>query len=185
MSARAAAAPRSRSTPVAVGVLLLLATTTAACDTPAPDTPAGRHGTATTQPVARFEGNGVAVTATLRSTADGSLAVEATFRPQEDGFHLYSIDLPRGGVDGLGVPTTLAVRGALSGAGAARADKPVHPLRYAALDLELPVYPDGPVTLTLPVTRTAPGAADVIVSYAACSPHRCLPPVVDQVIALR
>jgi len=38
------------------------------------------------------------------------------------------------------------------------------------------VYPDGPVTLSLPVKATGDGSATVKVSYMACSIGGCLAP---------
>ncbi|SEL86786.1 protein-disulfide reductase DsbD family protein [Streptacidiphilus jiangxiensis] len=107
-----------------------------------------------------------------------------TLTPDRPGFHLYSAALPDGGVDGLGVPTRLRVRHGLTATGALTASVPVRTLHLAALGVDLPVYPDGPVTLTLPVERTAgaTGAAEAVVSFGACSADQCLAPVRDQVL---
>jgi len=51
----------------------------------------------------------------------------------------------------------------------------------------LPVYPDGPVTLRLPVKvsgNTASAPAELSVTYAACSRTTCLTPVVDKRITV-
>jgi hypothetical protein len=65
------------------------------------------------------------------------------------------------------------------------ASRPVDLLRIAALHVRLPVYPDGPVTVTVPVRATgAPGAA-VVVSYGACSTRVCLLPVTGHAIGMR
>ncbi|WP_176731610.1 protein-disulfide reductase DsbD domain-containing protein [Micromonospora rhizosphaerae] len=127
----------------------------------------------------RLEAGGVTVEAVL---ADGQ--VRATFRPQRPGFHVYSIDLPPDGVQGLGIPTVVAVRGSLDAIGTPSADKPVNELRIEELNVTLPVYPDGPVTVTLPIRSTADGPAEVVVTYGACSASTCLPPVRERVIAL-
>ena len=105
---------------------------------------------------------------------DDTLA--ATFTPRRKGFHVYSVDLPEGGVDGLGVRTDVSVRGGARGTGEPVADQPVRRLDYPTLGLRLPVYPDGPVTLTLRVRR-GEGAPEVRVTYAACSESTCLVPV--------
>lgn len=110
--------------------------------------------------------------------------VRATFRPDRAGFHLYSLDLPPAGVQGLGIPTVVAVRGRLHATGKPAADVPVRALRIDELNVELPVYPDGPVTVTLPVRATGEGPAEVVVTYGACSENTCLPPVRDQAITL-
>ncbi|MFA1537781.1 hypothetical protein [Actinomadura monticuli] len=106
--------------------------------------------------------------------------VTAVFRPERAGFHVYSVDLPAGGVDGLGIPTRLGVRGGLAAAGRASADESVRMLDLPSLGVKLPVYPDGPVAVSLPVKRTG-NSAEVVVSYGACSAGTCLPPVIDHV----
>ena len=137
----------------------------------APSPPADRSG--------RLEAGGVTVEAVL---ADGQ--VQATFRPQRPGFHLYSLDLPPDGVQGLGIPTVVAVRGSLDAIGTPSVDKPVKELRIEELNVTLPVYPDGPVTVTLPVRSIGDGPAEVVVTYGACSASTCLPPVREHAIAL-
>jgi hypothetical protein len=124
-------------------------------------------------------GGGVTVTARL----DGTL-LRTTFTPEKPGFHLYSLDLPAGGVDGLGVATAVTARGSLQAAGKPAADEPIKDLRIDKLGVTLPVYPDGPVTVTLPVRRDGGGRAEAVVTYAACSPTICLPPVRDRVIGV-
>ncbi|WP_200213545.1 protein-disulfide reductase DsbD domain-containing protein [Micromonospora coerulea] len=156
---------------VLVGVLL-----TAGCTrSGGPPTTADRSG--------RLEAGGVSVEATLTDGPNGA-RLRATFRPQRPGFHLYSTDLPPYGVQGLGIPTVVAVRGSLDAIGAPTADKPVSELRIEELGVTLPVYPDGPVTVTLPVRSTGDGPAEVVVTYGACSASTCLPPVREQTIAL-
>ncbi len=127
----------------------------------------------------RLAAGGVTVEATL---TDGQL--RTTFRPERPGFHLYSLDLPADGVQGLGIPTVVTVRGDLEATGAPSVDAPVRTLRLAELGVELPVYPDGPVTVTLPVRSTGDGPAEVVVTYGACSPSTCLPPVRERAVPL-
>lgn len=57
-------------------------------------------------------------------------------------------------------------------------------LKIEELHVNLPVYPDGPVTVTVPVRKTRDGRAEVIVTYAACSATTCLPPVRNRLITL-
>ncbi|WP_377273440.1 hypothetical protein [Peterkaempfera sp. SMS 1(5)a] len=138
------------------------------------------------QPTANFDANGVGITVVLKEQSGSDEMMDVTFTPQRSLFHLYSIDLPEGGVDGLGVPTTVTVRGALQATGAPSANVPVRELRFDALDVSLPVYPDGPVTVSVPVRRTGSSRdAAVVVSYGACSRTQCLPPVTDHTIPLR
>ena len=135
-------------------------------------------------PTANFQANGVTVTVALLPGSPGGQRVQAVFRPEQPGFHLYSVELPPGGVDGLGIPTGLDVRGDLRATGKPTADLPTRLLRPAGLQLDLPVYPDGPVTVTLPVQQTGAHQADILVSYAACSERQCLAPVTGQAIPL-
>ena len=128
--------------------------------------------------------DGVTVTVTLLPPSHGRRELQATFSPQRPGFHIYSIDLPDHGIDGLGIPTRLSVRGSLTAAGRPTANRTTLLLQPAGPATDLPVYPDGPVTFTLPVRQTNAHQADVIVSYGACSAHTCLIPVSDEVIHL-
>jgi hypothetical protein len=110
--------------------------------------------------------------------------LEVVLLPPSPGFHLYSLSLPNGGVRGLGVPTRLSVRGALTATGTATADEPTQLLDIAVLGVKLPVYPDGPVTLLLPVRRAEGAMGQVVVSYGACSSSTCLAPVIDEAIPI-
>lgn len=56
--------------------------------------------------LAHFTENSVEVTIRLEKTSTGGDQLSALFTPPA-GFHLYSKDLPRTGVDGLGRPTLL------------------------------------------------------------------------------
>ncbi|MFE9451985.1 hypothetical protein [Streptomyces sp. NPDC006739] len=137
------------------------------------------------EPTEHATANGVTVTVTLLAPDHGQRELRATFSPQRPGFHIYSIDLPPQGVDGLGIPTRLSVHGDLTAVGKPPSTKLVtRLLRPAGLQTEIPVYPDGPVTFTMPVRQTGSHVADVIVSYGACSESRCLMPVTDEVIHL-
>jgi hypothetical protein len=132
----------------------------------------------------RLDDGGVTVVAVLIVEPDGTGHVGATFSPKRPGFHLYSIDLPPGGVNGLGIPTIVSVHGGLRATGEPTADMPVTNLRIEELDVDLPVYPDGPVTVTVPVRRTGTERAEVVVTYGACSLTTCLPPVRERPITL-
>jgi Disulphide bond corrector protein DsbC len=131
---------------------------------------------------ARYQANGVTVAVDVRPVADGHL-LSATFTPKP-GFHLYSAQLPPGGVDGLGFPTVLAAGRGLHATGPVSADRAVTVLRVPALGVDLPVYPDGPVTLTEPVEAGSGARWEASIGYAACSASTCLMPVTGQVVAL-
>ena len=110
--------------------------------------------------------------------------LSVTLTPQRRGFHVYSVDLPADGVEGLGVATTVRALGGIRATSRPRADQPVRELEYPSLGLALPVYSDGPVTLSFRVDRS-PSTPRVRVTYAACSTSRCLPPVRDAEVPLR
>lgn len=120
---------------------------------------------------------GAVVTATIVTGASGEAVLRVTIAPLDPGYHIYSLALPPNGVNGLGVPTRALVKGAFTAVGRPVADAPTQYLRIAALDVALPVYPDGPVTLTVRVTRRGSGLTDVIASYGLCSDARCMVPV--------
>ncbi len=128
--------------------------------------------------LATFEKNSVEVVITIEPGAKpGTATLVGLFtpKPKQDPLHLYSIDLK--GPEG--VATALVVRPGqtIEAAGALTADQ-------MATDHDgLSIYPDGPVTVRLPITvpLTADGAAvetTVLVSYMACSAKFCLNPVI-------
>lgn len=138
---------------------------------------------ASAPPTATVAASGVTVTATLHPPREDRRELEVTFAPQP-GFHIYSVDLPGEGIDGLGIPTRIGVRGDLAADGPPATGSSTRLLRLTGLTTELPVYPDGPVTFTLPVRRTGSHRAEVVVTYGACSANACLKPEVDKVIPL-
>jgi hypothetical protein len=136
--------------------------------------------------LASFNENGVTVNITLVQDPTGQVFLAATFTP-EDGWHLYSKDLPRNGLDGMGRPTLLelapgsqlkAVGALTESIGAEQED-----VRVGLL-----VYPAGPVTLRLPVILPEESGwfdEQVSVTYMACSQGMCRPPVIDKLVSMR
>ena len=88
----------SRSWGVVLGSLTVTALTLSGCCTHRTPDPTG-HAAA----------HGVTVTVTPLPVSNGQHELQATLSPQRPGFHIYSIDLPAQGVDGLGIPTRLSV----------------------------------------------------------------------------
>ncbi|MEO7070372.1 MAG: hypothetical protein ABI131_07765 [Nostocoides sp.] len=131
-------------------------------------------------PAGSWRGNGVEVTLRWAAGSPAGPVLAAEFLPTQPGFHLYSVDLPDGGLDGVGRPTKVDVGGALSAVGPASADVPVVALRVVGLADPLPVYPDGRVTVRQVVRVNAARGAEVFLTYAACSRTACLPPVSRQ-----
>jgi hypothetical protein len=138
----------------------------------------------TTLATATYTQARVTVKVSLTEQGPKDWQLKVLFVPPSPGFHLYSLSMPDGGVHGLGIPTRLSVRGALAAVGAVTADQPTLQFDVAVLGVKLPVYPDGPVTLTLPVSHTDGSTARVLVSYGACSSTTCLAPVIDEAIPL-
>jgi hypothetical protein len=133
--------------------------------------------------------HGVRVDLALDRDPTGRVWLAATYTPTEPGAHLYSKDLPANGIDGLGRPTLLALvaPSALTPTGALVADRPVESDRIDVLNLTFPVYPAGPVTLRMPVDLPPAGSAtraEVSISYMACGPKGCLPPVENKHVTI-
>ena len=130
--------------------------------------------------------NEVSVTVEVVRRPAGQLEMLAKFTPTREHFHLYSKDLPKNGVDGLGRPTLIEVVspfGAIRPTGALTADQPTHDLHFESLGLIFPVYPEGIVTLRLPFEFTGTDGADSVelsVTYMTCSDQVCLAPVIDR-----
>ena len=133
-----------------------------------------------------FTKNSVSVSIYLSTTQDGQEALIASFVPQA-GLHLYSKDIPRGGVEGLGRPTLLELtqNSQMKAVGTLLESVPAQVPDFEPKDLL--VYPAGSVTLTLPITLQSNAGQpndEVSVTYMACSDVGCKAPVVGQVIIL-
>jgi hypothetical protein len=133
----------------------------------------------------------VAVSLDLERDSAGNPILAATYTPTKPGFHLYSIDLPLEGADGLGRPTQLelaartllAPRGPVTASAVAFADTSISTSR------PLLIYPEGPVTLRLPITlpaSAAPISEQVSVSYMTCNTTQglCTAPVIGKTLAI-
>jgi hypothetical protein len=130
-----------------------------------------------------FTKNSVSVSIYLNSSQD---ALVASFVPA-DGLHLYSKDIPRDGVEGLGRPTLLELtqNSQMKAAGTLLESVSAQVPEFEPKDLL--VYPAGSVTLTLPITlQESAGLAndEVSITYMACSDVGCKAPVVNQIIAV-
>src|SRR5439155_9259584 len=127
--------------------------------------------------LAELETNGVRVVLFIEEDPQGQPLLRATFTPIEEAFHLYSKDLDPRSVGGVGMPTTLELlpQSGVKAAGAIFVD--ALPVRYERVS----IYPDGPVTLRLPIRVVGDAAyisAQVAVSYMACNTGGiCLRPV--------
>ncbi|MFJ7961350.1 hypothetical protein ACIQ62_34160 [Streptomyces sp. NPDC096319] len=136
--------------------------------------------------VTEFNENGVTVRLSVADWTSDAGTLVATFTPDEAGFHLYSTALPAEGVEGVGRPTEVRPVGSVATAGEVTVDKPVKSITVPGVRAAVPVYPDGPVTVTLPIRATAPGEAKVLIGYASCSSTEgCTIPVADRAVPLR
>ena len=133
----------------------------------------------TVTPLAEFSKSGVQVDLSLEQAGAAPCVLTARYTPLREHFHVYSKDLPPDGINGLGRPTRLDIVSGLSPAGELTADATTSDFQTQGLDEVLPVYPDGPLTLRLPVSVTGDGNAQVTVSYMACSAITCLPPTAE------
>lgn len=120
----------------------------------------------------------------------GETHLSGTFAPTRPQFYLYSKELPEEGLNGLGRPTLLKVTesDSLKVTGPLTADKPVQNIYVNALDMSFPVYPVGPVTLSLPFEFTGNGSEvsmEIRITYMACSDQTCLPPVINKHISIQ
>jgi hypothetical protein len=128
----------------------------------------------------------VAVKIEVKKSAAGKWELLGTFKPTRENFHLYSKDLPRKGIRGIGRPTLMEVvssSDAIRWMGELKAYQAPMTILYAPLYLSVPVYPPGAVELSLPFewvgdTRTA--VIELSVTYMACSDQLCLSPVMDK-----
>jgi hypothetical protein len=129
-----------------------------------------------------FTSNGVRVVVFIESDSKGQPLLRATFTPTAQGFHVYSKDLDPKATDGLGMATRLELlpHPSIRATGQLFADRAVE--RHDGLD----IYPDGPVSLRLPIRFVGADtnlAAQVAVSYMACKTDGvCLRPVERQVL---
>jgi hypothetical protein len=138
--------------------------------------------------LARFTENSVEVTVTLARAEDGQVFLSATFKPVEGNLHLYSKEVPRSGVDGLGRPALIE----LAQDSAIKANGQLIESAPAQIPLSGPqnlrVYPAGAITLSLPVILPVGKNwldEKVIVTYMACTDYSCRPPVEGKVIQIQ
>ncbi|WKD36721.1 hypothetical protein [Streptomyces xanthophaeus] len=176
---------RTRTARTAVALLSLAALT--ACGDQSAEDAAGAAAAAAPQPTTTsFTENGVTVTLSVADWHAAKGTLTAVFTPEKKGFHLYSTELPLTGVEGVGRPTAVDVTGVLKTDGKLTAAATVRNISVPGVDAPMPVYPDGPVTTTLPIRADGNGEATVLLGYASCSAKEgCTIPVADHPVHLR
>jgi hypothetical protein len=138
-------------------------------------------------PLAAFTENYVTVNISFEMDVSGQAWLSAAFVPTEPQYYLYSKDLPRKGVNGMGRPTLLElVPGSrLRAMGPLSESVPVEQGKGPAGLLH---YPPGPVVLRLPVgVPEGKGWFDdqVSVTYMACNGRICRLPLEGKWIPIR
>jgi len=133
--------------------------------------------------------NNVEVTIALTRDESGQFILSATFTPQLLNMHLYSKEIPRNGVEGVGRPTLLELSQGSSLKANGDLIESVSSSQSSSFDSEgLLLYPAGPVTFSLPVLL--PDGNDwvneeVIVTYMACDDRGCRAPVEQKPISIK
>jgi hypothetical protein len=132
--------------------------------------------------------NNVEVKIALERINNDQFILSATFIPQTSSLHLYSKDIPKTGVDGLGRPTLLELSNDSPLQALSELGQNVLPQTPVSPPFELLTYPAGPVTLSLPVLLPDGNSwsdDEVIVTYMACDEQGCRPPVQQKPIAIK
>jgi hypothetical protein len=133
--------------------------------------------------------NKVEVAVALTRNQSGQFILSATFTPQLLSLHLYSRELPRNGVDGVGRPTLLELAEGSALKANGELTESVTSSQSSSLDPEgLLLYPAGPVTLSLPVLLPDGNKwvnDQVLITYMACDGQGCRAPVQQKPIAIK
>jgi hypothetical protein len=166
---------------ITVTLLLLTACITPLIVDPVADSTSRRY------ILGEFSKHGVHVAVAIAVNNGGTSVLSAEFSPTDPTLHLYSKDLPLGGIDGIGRPTLLAIRsGPLTAEGDLSANVADYEQKFLAIDKTFQLYPEGAVILSQEVKPKNSALAEelvIAVTYMACSSEGyCLPPVVDHLI---
>jgi hypothetical protein len=131
--------------------------------------------------------NDIAVTINLSRSIDSTFYLEATFTPPS-GYHLYSKDLSPTGTNGQGRPTLLELppNSRMQSVGKVTESESSEMVGYEP-DGPL-VYPDGPVTLSLPIKLPYVNGwvkDQIRLTYTACSALSCKIPTIGKLIPVQ
>jgi len=132
--------------------------------------------------------NYVEVRILLEQKSNDQFFLSATFTPLNSSLHLYSKEIPRKGVEGLGRPALLELaQGSLIKAQGELIES-VSSQTPLSGPQELLIYPAGAITLSLPILLPEGKgwfSEQVIVTYMACNNEGCRPPVEGKVIEIK
>jgi hypothetical protein len=137
--------------------------------------------------LASFTENDVSVSISLERPSAGNYYLAATFTPPQ-GYHLYGKDMPVHGMNGLGRPTLLELTMTSQLKALGSLSENVSAEQQYFPPNELPVYPLGAVTLSLPVEL--PQGKNWVndelkITFMACSTNQCKPPVEGKIVSIR
>jgi len=114
---------------------------------------------------------------------DGLLVIRGIFTPDDAGYHLYSSALAKTGVGGIGRPTLIEVSDValIQEIGPLVSSEKAVDHHDDVLDMTFPIYPDGPVTVYLPLRLNSapktPTQIPVKITYMSCSKANCNVPI--------
>ena len=128
------------------------------------------------------EGAQVKVEVSAAWVDDQWAVVRGVFTPADEGYHLYSKDLPREGLEGIGRPTLIEAGKAVKRSGGLTANVDTKIIK--SFGKNYPVYPDGPVTLYR-LLIPEDDRFSVKLTYMACSAKYCNQPVVGAKVSVK
>jgi len=132
--------------------------------------------------------NYVDVTIALEREENDQFFLSATFTPQAPSLHLYSKDIPKTGINGLGRPTLLELSKDSPLQAVSELIESASPQTPATPPFELLTYPAGAITLGLHILLPNGNNwinDEVIVTYMACNEQGCRPPIQQKPIAIK
>jgi hypothetical protein len=136
--------------------------------------------------LARSTENSVEVVISMQDGPENKFTLLATFTPLEAGMHLYSKDIPKTGIGGLGRPTLLALADDSFLQISGELSESIAALPAESVPFELRAYPAGPVTLSLAIESTDAErhTESVFITYMACDDKGCRAPVENKAIEI-
>ncbi len=167
---------------LSIFIFLILVITSASCQ------PASVLEPGQTLELAIATENKVEVTITLERGNNDQFILSAIFTPQDSGLHLYSKDISKTGINGLGRPTLLELSKDSPMQAVSELMESASPQAPITPPFELLTYPAGAVTLSYQILLPNGNNwinDEVIVTYMACDEQGCRPPVQQKPITIK